>query len=160
MLHNMDTQREYAGCCQNFYRAVIEKRNSAHFIRGQFILAKSKKRLTVRQTCPKLVSNDFFFSCAPEANIFVCLLDSSCSWNQFACSAQKCISKHWICDGEDDCGDGLDESDSICGELFLLCSHSIFRHMIYTHSHFRTYIKLLNLKLNLYVRVYVACFIF
>jgi hypothetical protein len=50
--------------------------------------------------------------------LFVCFIDSSCSWNQFACSSQKCISKHWICDGEDDCGDGLDESDSICGELF------------------------------------------
>lgn len=42
--------------------------------------------------------------------------DSSCSWNQFACSANKCISKQWTCDGEDDCGDGWDESDAICGE--------------------------------------------
>lgn len=46
----------------------------------------------------------------------VSFLDSSCSWNQFACSANKCISKQWTCDGEDDCGDGLDESDAICGK--------------------------------------------
>lgn len=46
------------------------------------------------------------------------LLDSSCSWNQFACSAHKCISKQWICDGEDDCGNGLDESKAICGEYY------------------------------------------
>lgn len=44
------------------------------------------------------------------------LLDSSCSWNQFACSEHKCISKQWTCDGEDDCGNGLDESKTICGE--------------------------------------------
>lgn len=48
--------------------------------------------------------------------------DSSCSWNQFACSANKCISKQWTCDGEDDCGDGLDESDAICGEWDHFCS--------------------------------------
>lgn len=46
----------------------------------------------------------------------VSFLDSSCSWNQFACSADKCISKQWTCDGEDDCGNGLDESDAICGK--------------------------------------------
>ncbi len=43
-------------------------------------------------------------------------LDSSCLWNQFACSKNKCIAKQWLCDGEDDCGDGLDESEEICGK--------------------------------------------
>ena len=53
-------------------------------------------------------------------------LDLSCLWNQFACSKNKCIAKQWLCDGEDDCGDGLDESAEICGiktrlNLFTLC---------------------------------------
>lgn len=43
------------------------------------------------------------------------LIDSSCLWNQFACSKNKCIAKQWLCDGEDDCGDGVDESDDLCG---------------------------------------------
>lgn len=42
--------------------------------------------------------------------------DSSCLWNQFACSKNKCIAKQWVCDGEDDCGDGLDESEEVCGK--------------------------------------------
>lgn len=41
--------------------------------------------------------------------------DSSCLWNQFACSKNKCIAKQWLCDGENDCEDGLDESVEICG---------------------------------------------
>lgn len=41
--------------------------------------------------------------------------DSSCLWNQFACSKNKCIAKQWLCDGENDCEDGLDESGQICG---------------------------------------------
>lgn len=43
------------------------------------------------------------------------LIDSSCLWNQFACSKNKCIAKQWLCDGEDDCGDGVDESVGLCG---------------------------------------------
>ena len=43
-------------------------------------------------------------------------VDSSCLWNQFACSKNKCIAKQWLCDGENDCEDGLDESLQICGE--------------------------------------------
>uniref|UniRef100_A0A3P9HC21 Uncharacterized protein n=1 Tax=Oryzias latipes TaxID=8090 RepID=A0A3P9HC21_ORYLA len=42
--------------------------------------------------------------------------DSSCLWNQFACSKNKCIAKQWLCDGENDCEDGLDESVQICGK--------------------------------------------
>ncbi|KAG8541063.1 hypothetical protein GDO81_029767, partial [Engystomops pustulosus] len=49
---------------------------------------------------------------------------TSCSWSQFACSKNKCISKQWMCDGEDDCGDGSDESDDICGSV--TCASDMF----------------------------------
>lgn len=47
--------------------------------------------------------------------------DSSCLWNQFACSKNKCIAKQWLCDGENDCEDGLDESVQICGQCPFRC---------------------------------------
>ena len=101
------------------------------------VLVKSKEDSPHYQIFPKVVSNDSFFSLAPETNLLMYFLDSSCSWNQFACSTEKCISKHWICDGEDDCEDGLDESDSICGKLFPLCSRPIFRSIVHMLCHFR-----------------------
>lgn len=53
--------------------------------------------------------------------------DSSCLWNQFACSKNKCIAKQWLCDGENDCEDGLDESAEICGEhgAFVVAARSL-----------------------------------
>ncbi|TKS67457.1 Low-density lipoprotein receptor-related protein 1B [Collichthys lucidus] len=50
--------------------------------------------------------------------------DSSCLWNQFACSKNKCIAKQWLCDGENDCEDGLDESVQICGSV--TCAPGLF----------------------------------
>ncbi|MEQ2228706.1 Low-density lipoprotein receptor- protein 1B [Ilyodon furcidens] len=50
--------------------------------------------------------------------------DSSCLWNQFACSKNKCIAKQWLCDGENDCEDGLDESVQICGTI--TCAPGLF----------------------------------
>lgn len=60
-----------------------------------------------------------FFKPIDSSAIAISLLfpsaDSSCLWNQFACSKNKCIAKQWLCDGENDCEDGLDESVEICG---------------------------------------------
>lgn len=60
-----------------------------------------------------------FFKPMESPAILISLLfpsaDSSCLWNQFACSKNKCIAKQWLCDGENDCEDGLDESVEICG---------------------------------------------
>uniref|UniRef100_A0A672N291 Low-density lipoprotein receptor-related protein 1B-like n=1 Tax=Sinocyclocheilus grahami TaxID=75366 RepID=A0A672N291_SINGR len=50
--------------------------------------------------------------------------NSSCLWNQFACSKNKCIAKQWLCDGEDDCGDGLDESSATCAPGLFSCPGS------------------------------------
>lgn len=36
-----------------------------------------------------------------------------CEPNQYKCNNRKCVLKTWICDSEDDCGDGSDEQN--CG---------------------------------------------
>ena len=39
---------------------------------------------------------------------FMCRI-SACPQNTFHCSNGKCINRDFICDGENDCGDGSDE---------------------------------------------------
>ena len=41
----------------------------------------------------------------------------TCSPEQFTCQNQKCIPNGWMCNGNDDCGDGSDETDPKCHEL-------------------------------------------
>ena len=37
-----------------------------------------------------------------------------CEENQFLCANRKCIPGNWICNGNNDCGDGSDELAEIC----------------------------------------------
>lgn len=32
-----------------------------------------------------------------------------CEPNEFRCDNDRCVQKQWLCDGDDDCGDGTDE---------------------------------------------------
>ena len=37
------------------------------------------------------------------------LTDQTCTPEEFTCDNGNCIQKKWLCDFEDDCGDGSDE---------------------------------------------------
>lgn len=51
----------------------------------------------------------------------------TCATNEFTCASGRCISKNFVCNSEDDCGDSSDEVEcapSSCGPSEFQCGNS------------------------------------
>lgn len=47
--------------------------------------------------------------------LFSLVFSNTCDDSEFMCQNRQCIPKHFVCDHDNDCGDGSDESPE-CGE--------------------------------------------
>ena len=52
---------------------------------------------------------------------FIFLVEVNCDGDNFNCSigSLQCIPWLWVCDGDEDCTDGSDEADGLCGLLLI-----------------------------------------
>jgi hypothetical protein len=48
-------------------------------------------------------------------DVFSPTAGSDCEPSEFPCDNGNCVYVGYVCDGDDDCGDGSDESTLLCG---------------------------------------------
>lgn len=55
--------------------------------------------------------------CSPNFIFLICVLapNNTCDENAFMCQNKVCVPKQFVCDHDNDCGDGSDESQQ-CGK--------------------------------------------
>jgi len=60
-------------------------------------------------------------NCSNCQDLLICLEIPDCPEGYVNCQGQsptrQCIRKNWICDGDNDCGNGWDEQRESCGQL-------------------------------------------
>ena len=52
--------------------------------------------------------------------VIIGVCSAACGADEFTCgpgASESCVSEDYLCDGDDDCGDGSDEDADMCGQF-------------------------------------------
>lgn len=84
------------------------------FLNQRYAMAYLTAVIVRTRICAVCITQDVGFRILCFFNnsiIFCIILDESgmCEPNQFRCDNRHCVLKSWLCDSDDDCGDGSDE---------------------------------------------------